>query len=111
MTSRYIPKALRQQILTALSCAQCGSKRGPFDIDHITPLCLGGTNEISNLRAVCRPCHKIKTGTRDIPMARKADKQRKAHVGLKKRKGRKLQGRGFDKALRKRMDGTVERRT
>ena len=31
--------------------------------DHITPVSQGGTHEITNLRAVCTPCHKKKTAT------------------------------------------------
>lgn len=34
---------------------------GGFDIDHIKPLSNGGDNEISNLQALCKHCHKIKT--------------------------------------------------
>ena len=29
-----------------------------WDADHIVPLNRGGTNELSNLRTLCHPCHK-----------------------------------------------------
>jgi hypothetical protein len=32
-----------------------------FDIDHILPLCLSGTNDIRNLRALCKDCHEAET--------------------------------------------------
>lgn len=32
-----------------------------YEIDHELALCDGGTNEDSNLRALCRPCHAKKT--------------------------------------------------
>ena len=32
-----------------------------YEIDHNTPLFLGGTNHISNLHALCRNCHGKKT--------------------------------------------------
>jgi 5-methylcytosine-specific restriction endonuclease McrA len=32
-----------------------------LEVDHEVPLWAGGTNDLSNLRAVCRPCHKAKT--------------------------------------------------
>jgi hypothetical protein len=32
-----------------------------FDIDHLVPLAFGGKNEIANLQALCKPCHKNKT--------------------------------------------------
>ena len=28
-----------------------------WDLDHITPLFRGGSNELSNVRALCRACH------------------------------------------------------
>lgn len=62
------------------------------------------------------PCHK-KISALDIRMVRKADRQRKAFLGLKKPKGRNLQGkafgpsRGFDRTLRRKMSGRVEVRT
>lgn len=30
-------------------------------LDHIKPLALGGSNEISNLQLICIPCHSGKT--------------------------------------------------
>lgn len=32
-----------------------------FQIDHITPLHLGGVNVESNLQALCANCHAVKT--------------------------------------------------
>ena len=29
-----------------------------WDMDHIIPLCEGGTNQTLNLRVLCRPCHR-----------------------------------------------------
>ena len=34
---------------------------GDWDCDHLVPLRKGGTNEIENLRILCKPCHKLKT--------------------------------------------------
>lgn len=106
--SRYIPKATRTALAQQTTCAHCGGP-GPFHADHIVPVALGGGSGGGQIQRLCVPCHKSKTRN-DIRMIRKADRQRKAHLGLKTRKGPKLRGRGFDKSLRKRMDGTVERR-
>ena len=43
-------------------CVQCFE---PFDIkdltiDHIMPVSLGGTNDISNLQPLCMPCNRLK---------------------------------------------------
>ena len=32
-----------------------------YEIDHITPLYKGGTNDIINLQALCPNCHRKKT--------------------------------------------------
>jgi 5-methylcytosine-specific restriction endonuclease McrA len=32
-----------------------------YDIDHIQELRHGGTNDITNLQALCPPCHRVKT--------------------------------------------------
>ena len=32
-----------------------------YDIDHILPLADGGSNDISNLQALCPSCHRVKT--------------------------------------------------
>ena len=31
------------------------------EVDHITPLTLGGTDDDANLQALCTPCHRTKT--------------------------------------------------
>lgn len=44
-------------------CQNCGIYLQPaeWECDHIVPLSRGGTNDLSNLRVVCKPCHKTKT--------------------------------------------------
>lgn len=32
----------------------------PFEIDHKTPICLGGDNSIDNLQLLCRRCNRSK---------------------------------------------------
>jgi 5-methylcytosine-specific restriction enzyme A len=56
------------------ACAACGKdtsapedtgwQRGRKDaaqVDHATPLWLGGTDALKNQRVLCAPCHKAKT--------------------------------------------------
>lgn len=51
---------LRDQYLC--QCEQCGGKRLLADeVDHIVPLSRGGTDDLSNLRAINKDCHKAKT--------------------------------------------------
>lgn len=44
---------------------QCGTCRdllaASFEVDHIVPVCNGGTNDPKNLVALCRNCHGEKT--------------------------------------------------
>lgn len=43
-------------------CATCGSVLDfTYEVDHVIPLFLGGTNEVDNLAACCVSCHKKKT--------------------------------------------------
>jgi len=99
-------------------CAECREPAMKADIqwDHILALCLTGTNKSANWQGLCRACHAKKT-RREAAMRAKADRQRKFHLGLKKRKGRPLPSRPFGPSrpfqtrLRKRMSGKVEART
>lgn len=50
--------AFRQKYL----CAGCDCLLPPsYQVDHIRPLALGGTNGLSNLQALCPKCHTSKT--------------------------------------------------
>lgn len=40
-------------------CVQCGATER-LEADHITPLALGGTNDMDNLQTLCRPCNASK---------------------------------------------------
>jgi hypothetical protein len=65
--SRYIPTIVRQTILTRASgqCEsilretniRCQEKRG-LEFDHIKPFALGGTNDVKNIRLLCRNCNQ-----------------------------------------------------
>jgi len=44
-------------------CAKCRNLvlASAVDVDHIVPLAHGGGDVDSNVQALCRPCHKLKT--------------------------------------------------
>ena len=59
-----IPDEVREMIKLkqGCNCALCGEKLGSkYEIDHVSPKCQSGTDDIENLRALCRGCHAEKT--------------------------------------------------
>jgi 5-methylcytosine-specific restriction protein A len=51
-------------------CRLRGVLTAAVEVDHIVPLCDGGTHDHDNLRPICRRCHQAKT-TRDRYRGRK----------------------------------------
>ena len=45
-------------------CVNCGSTVA-IEYHHIVPLCMGGTNKITNIAPVCNRCHKAIHGEKD----------------------------------------------
>ena len=43
------------------TCRTCGLVTHSLEVDHIVNLAQGGTEDDSNLQALCIPCHKAKT--------------------------------------------------
>ena len=58
---------------------------GPFEVDHVLPLELGGADHIDNMQALCRPCHRQKTRD-DVRRIAKARRIRKREAGLAPKK-------------------------
>lgn len=52
-------------------CASCKRdiRRG-FECDHILPVALGGSNRISNIQLLCRPCNRKKSAKHPLVWAR-----------------------------------------
>lgn len=46
-------------------CVYCGDEVGPFDCDHVTPVCKGGIDDMDNLATACVPCNRSK-GSRTL---------------------------------------------
>ena len=44
------------------TCQQCGETEGQLHIDHIVPRRLNGTEDVNNLRVLCRACNLKKGG-------------------------------------------------
>ena len=107
-----IPQRVRDRIARKADdcCQQCkrpimGKLRAEFD--HIVPLIIGGAHRETNLQLLCSECHSSKTAL-DVKLKAKVARVRAKHLGLKK-SSRPMPG-SRASGLRKRMNGTVERR-
>ena len=66
---KFISPAIRQAVCakSKCKCAMCGDSFGTkFDVDHVVPLREGGIDDISNMQAVCRPCHAQKCQQEEV---------------------------------------------
>ena len=90
-------------------CRECGCKLSPdnWDCDHMHQKATGGDDHPDNYRALCKPCHTVKSR-----------KDAKVRAKIKRLRGEtkqgpkaKIQNRGWDTRYRKKFNGTVERRT
>lgn len=107
-------------------CGQCDkpcdrTKRAPHPdaptLGHIIALSCGGSHTRENTRCECWHCNDELNHERDTPKAAKIKRQRR-ETGQQARldrlkaegKGSRLQGRGFDKSLSKKMNGEVVKR-
>jgi len=116
MTSRrVIPERVKREILDEQGwcCFACHQpvSRDQIDVDHRVPLALGGSDDETNWVALCRPCHKQKTRA-DVKAVRKADRARRMREEGKprQRKSKPLQGRGFRKDVKRKINGEVVKR-
>ena len=95
-------------------CHICGGKIGAtrtesWEVEHIIPLWQGGEDEEQNMAPAHTVCHKPKSNKEATERA-KSNRIHAKHFGYKAKKSRPIPG-SKASGLRKRMDGTVERRT
>jgi len=79
-----------------------------YEFDHIIPLAMGGEHREGNLQLVLSTAHREKT-KQDVAALAKARRLAAKHAGIERRKSRPMPG-SKASGLRKRMDGTVEKR-
>lgn len=80
----------------------------PWDCDHIVALVNGGGHRESNLAPALRDKHREKTAL-DVAEKSIVRRKRMKSLGIAPKKGRPMPG-SKASGLRRRMDGTVERR-
>ena len=72
-TSRYISERVKRAVIErAVGCSYCGVPYGPFEFDHIVPVCLGGTNDEANVALSCLSCNRRKRGMNPSAFLRKS---------------------------------------
>ena len=96
-----IPKAVKLRVFLRCEgrCAITGRKLRPgdaFDVDHITPLSMGGAHAEGNLQIVSRDAHRAKTAD-EAKWRAKADRVKAKHLGIWPKSPRPLKSRGFQK--------------
>jgi 5-methylcytosine-specific restriction endonuclease McrA len=94
---------------TCAACAQKIEAGKVWEIDHILPLALGGSNAPENLQILCRPCHRAKTTKSDVPRIAKTKRLKARHLGARAPSTRPIPGSRHSPWKRK-MDGSVVRR-
>lgn len=59
--SAGVARANRVKLKAGYKCAKCGILTTELEADHVIPLCKGGKDDESNLKALCIPCHAEKS--------------------------------------------------
>jgi len=87
------------------------------ELDHHVALIDGGKHELDNWRPVCSSCHRRKSARehKNNAKSKRLNAARQAHAAIVKREAAKQAGkiksRGFETKYRKKMNGSVEKRT
>lgn len=110
---REFPKSVKLEAWkrAAGHCERCTAKLfpGKYEYDHDKPDAFGGEPTLENCRVLCDNCHPKKTGTEDIPAIAKSSRVRAKHLGIRAGSRRPMAGTRAS-GLKKKFDGTVERR-
>ena len=91
-------------------CDQRLQVKGAAEVwdEHLKPLSMGGSNELGNRALYCKPCAKTKTKA-EAQIRAKSNRIRDKAIGAFKKRSTFKTNR--DAPFKKKMDGTVEKRT
>lgn len=111
---RSFTRSQRIDVLHANSgqCHHCHQTINPareeFEVEHVVPLALGGTDDVSNLKPIHLHCHREKTRS-DVKKIAKAKRVKAKHEGRFRPPRHQLPG-GKGSGLKKKLNGEVVRR-
>lgn len=70
LKKEFLIPSFRDMLIRELgcTCGNCGkdNKETPIEYHHIVPLALGGTNNLGNIVPLCRKCHLLVHGAKDV---------------------------------------------
>jgi 5-methylcytosine-specific restriction endonuclease McrA len=75
-----VPQSIRYTVLLRdRKCLLCGNgpDDAPLEVDHIKPRSKNGSNDISNLQVLCRPCNQGKSNSDDTDFTKKKTGKKK----------------------------------
>lgn len=95
----HLARAIRMALFAAQDgiCETCKGSLTAFEVDHRLALALGGQDQPHNLRALCPPCHKIKTAADKKAIAKAKRLERDADPATRRKSPRPLKSRPFPK--------------
>jgi len=85
LTKKQVAELFIAQNGTCPICSQRLQVKGHVPVEfideHLMPLSMGGSNELSNRALVCKPCAAAKTSSEATPRA-KSTRVRDKHIGV-----------------------------
>lgn len=114
MKRKRLTAAQRVRIFDAAGgvCHLCGLKidgtRERWDVEHRTPLHMGGADDPSNMSPAHVGCHRDKTAAEATTRAR-CDRVRARHLGVRRQGSRPIPG-SRSTPFKRRIDGSIVRR-
>jgi hypothetical protein len=67
VVKKRVPVSERRRFLVmrrdGYTCRLCRKPGGELEVDHMIPVCLGGSNKLENLQTLCKPCNRGKAGS------------------------------------------------
>jgi 5-methylcytosine-specific restriction endonuclease McrA len=108
---RSMTQKRRAEVFLACAgrCARCDVKlTGAWEADHRVQLWMGGADDLTNIEALCLPCHRgAKTPADATARAKVKRIIRNSSPETRTRSKRPIRSRGFDKTKTRKFNGEI----